>query len=97
MSSTTFFEKGQVGGFFFFKSKSMHLYLPIKVQLSLLYQKYLYTSIKPVLKFKQVENNNLKHILKRKNPQRKKPFFGILKIRGSILLYSKNFFPVFKN
>ena len=24
------------------------------------------------------------------------PFFGILKIRGGILLYSKNFLPVFK-
>ena len=29
--------------------------------------------------------------------KKKKTFFGILKIRGGILLYSKNFFPVFKN
>ena len=29
--------------------------------------------------------------------KKKKKTFGILKIRGGILLYSKNFFPVFKN
>ena len=74
------------------------LYLPIKVKTNLLYQKYLNTSLKPVSKCKQVENNNLKNIFKRsKFSKKKKTFLGILKIRGSTLLYSEHFFPVFKN
>ena len=52
----------------------------------------IYTSLKPVglLRCKQVENNNLKIFLKDQNSQRKNNnfFFGILKIRGGILLYS---------
>ena len=58
LSSTTFFEKGRVGRFFFFKSKSkLHGIIgsisPNKGAHSLLYQKYLHTSLKPVLECKQ--------------------------------------------
>ena len=66
-------------------------------------QKYLYTSLKPVLKCKQVENNNFRNIfLKDQNSQRtkkkekKKLSFGILKIRGGILLYSKKLLSSFQ-
>ena len=89
-----------MSGFFFliFPSQSFTklypLYLPIKVQISLLYQKLSLNKFKPVLKGKQVDNNNLKIFVKDQNSQRKTNFFGILKIRGGILLYSKNFFPV---
>ena len=45
-------------------------------QISLFYQKkYLYTSLKPVLKGKQVENNNLKNIFKRSKFSKKKKNF----------------------
>ena len=47
----------------------------MKVQVSLLYQKYLYTSLKPVLKSKQVENNNLKNIFKRSKFSKEKNNF----------------------
>ena len=63
---------------------------------STLTKKSLHTSFKPVLKCKEVDN--LKIFLKDQNSQRKKKKknFWILKIRCSILLYSKNFFAVFK-
>ena len=66
---------------------------------STLPKKYLYTSLKPVLKCKQVENNNLRNIFKRSNfsKKKKKTFLRILKIRGGILLHRKNFFQFSKN
>ena len=67
---------------FFFKSKSkLHRIIasisPNKgANKSTLPKKYLYTSLKPVLKCKQVENNNLKNISKRsKFSKKKKTFF----------------------
>ena len=51
--------------------------------------------IKPVLKCKQQLKNYFWKIKILKG--KKKNFFGILKIRCGILLYSNNFFPVFKN
>ena len=86
-----FFEKERAGGFFFpwyFVSNQSQsymelypLYLPIKVQTSLLYQKYLNTSLKPVSNCKQVENNNLKNIFKRsKFSKKKKPFWEFWKL-----------------
>ena len=103
LSSTTFFEKGRAGGFFFFlrfffKSKSkLHgiiASISLNKGVNKSTKKYLYTSLNPVLKCKQVESNNLKSIFKRSkfSKEKKKTFFGILKIRGGILLYSKNFF-----
>ena len=86
LSSTTFFFWG-VGGqillfffldFFFVKSKSkLHRIIasisPNKgANKSTLPQNYLYTSLKSVLKCKQVENNNLKNIFKRSKFSKKK-------------------------
>ena len=48
------------------------------MKISLLNQKYLYTSFKPVLKCKQVNNNNLNNIFKRSKfskKKKKKTFF----------------------
>ena len=80
LSSTTFYEKGWAGNFFFFfldfffKSKSK-LHGIIASKINLLYQTYLYTSLKPVLKCKQVEKNNLKNIFKRSKFSKKKKLF----------------------
>ena len=97
-----FFWEGAGRHFFFLKSKSKLHGIIASISLnkgaSKSTKKYLYTSLKAVLKCTQVENNNLKNIFKRSNfSKKKKTFFGIVKIRGGILLYSKNFFPVFKN
>ena len=64
--------------FLFFQIKlkatwDYNLYLPIKVQMSLLYQKISFYSFKPVLECKQqVDNNTLTMFLKGQNSQRKK-------------------------
>ena len=61
--------------FFFFPNQSLSqpLHLPIKVQISLLNQKKtLYTTFKPVIKCKQVDNNNSKDISKRSKFSKKK-------------------------
>ena len=88
--------------FFFFKSKStLHRIIAPNgdANKSTSPIKSLHTSFKPVLKCKKkVDNSNLKNIFKRSKFSKKKTlFFRILKIRCGVLLYSKNFFPVFKN
>ena len=96
---------------FFFKAKSKLHGIIASISLnkgankSTLPKNSLYTSLKPVFKCKQFDNNNIKIFLKDQNSQKtkqnktkqNKTYFGILKIRCGIHLYSKNLFPVFKN
>ena len=96
-----FWEGAGGGGFFYFPNQSQSytelypLYLPIKVQISLLYKKY--TSLKPVLKCKQVENNNFKNIFKRSKLSKKnKTFLEFWKLGAIYFCTVKTFFQFSK-
>ena len=70
----------------------------MKIQIGLFYQYSSSYKFKPVFRCKQIDNKNFKTVnLKPENSKKEKNIFGILKIRRGILLYSKNFFPVFQN
>ena len=61
----------------------------MKIQIGLFYQYISSYKFKTVFRCKQIDNKHFKTVnLKPKNSKKKKPFFGILKIRGGILLYS---------
>ena len=69
----------------------------MKVQISLLYQKSLHTSFKPVLKCKQVDNNNFKNIFKRsKFSKKKKTFLEFWKLGAVYFCTVKTFFQFSK-
>ena len=104
LSSTTFLSAGGrifFFTFFFFKSKSkLHgiiaLFLPYEgANKFTLPKKSLHTSFKPVLKCKQVDNNNLKIFLKDQTSQRKKPFLEFLKL-GAVYFYTVKTFSSFQ-
>ena len=77
----------------------------MKIEIGLFYQYISSYNFKPVFRCKQIDNKNFKTSnlkpenskKKERKKQKQKHHFGILKIRGGILLYSKNIFPVFQN
>ena len=105
LSSTFFLRRGRQADFFFSNQSQSYrelepLYLPMKVQISLLYQKKSLYKFKTILNWKQVENYNLKNIFERSKFSKKKKhlFLEFWKL-GALYFctYSKNFFSVFKN
>ena len=71
----------------------------MKIQIGLFYQYISSYTFKPVFRCKQIDNKNFKTVnLKPENSKKKKkPFLEFCKLGAGILLYSKNFFPVFQN
>ena len=68
----------------------------MKIQIGLFYQYISSYKFKSVFRCKQISYKNFKTVnLKPENSKKKKTFFGNLKIRHSILVYSKNFFSSF--
>ena len=108
LSSTTFFEKGRVGGFFFF---FFRFFFQIKVKAarnycldspnkgankSTLPKNIFNTSLKPVLKCKQVENKKLKNIKRSKFSKKKKLFLEFWKLGVVYFCTVKTFFQFLK-
>ena len=72
----------------------------MKIQIGLFFQYISSYKFNPVFRCKQIDKKNFETVnLKPENSkkEKKKPFFGILKIRHDILLHNKNFFPDFQN
>ena len=71
----------------------------MKIQIGLFYQYISSYKFKAVFRCKQIDNKNFKtvNLKPEDSKKKKKQNFGILKVRHGILLYSKNFCPVFQN
>ena len=92
------------GGFFFFFFNQSQSYKEIIDSISpnkganksTLPKKYFYTSLKPVLKCKQVENNNFKNIFERSKFSKKKLFLEFWKLWAVYFCTVKTFFQFSK-